>query len=214
MLHENSYGVVFALSPSPARLDDFLAALAEEMPSIGEPQRRARTLTPNHLAVAMWLRLVDDNILLGADVEEARVHGWSLILQSRPAFTRGPAFSRSPTTDLRMHINDPVWKQFCCAEVLTVLAPYVLGATQLPERSDVARIVSLSAQAYATTSLTARSPRRHLPAVEKEFREHGVKLRTAQPPTGHVRLRRIAGGGEPWRVELRNNAVPLRLVHG
>lgn len=214
MLHQNPHSAVFALSPSAARFDDFLAALAKKMPSVKEPQRRARKLTPNHLAVAMWLPLACDGVLLGADVEEARVHGWSLILEEQTCIHALASVFKIPHHGSENAHHQRVWEELCDAKVLGVLAPYVLAATQLPKRSDVERIMALTEQAYATASLGARAPRRYPPPVEKEFKDHRIRLRAAQPPTGHVRLRRIEGGSEPWRVELRSSAVPLDRVHG
>lgn len=75
-----------------------------------------------------------------------------------------------------------VWEELCDAKVLGVLAPYVLAATQLPKPSDVERIMALTEQTYATASLGARAPTRYPPPVEKEFKDHGIRLRAAQPP--------------------------------
>ena len=213
MLHENPLSSVFALSPSAARFDDFLAALAKQMPSVQEPQRRARNLMQNHLAVAMWLQLGDGCVLLGADVEETGVRGWSLILEEQTCIQAPASVFKIPHHGSENAHHERVWKELCGAKVLGVLTPYVLGARQLPKRSDVSRIMAHAPQAYATASLRSLAPLRYPRPVEKEFRDRGIKLRAAQPPTGHVRLRRASGGGQAWKLELRNNAVPLDRVH-
>jgi hypothetical protein len=205
---------VYALSPSNDRLRDFLARAATSMPALKATRTRVGDMSPNAIAVAIFIDLGTDAVLLGADVEETPGGAWSTIVASSEAM-RG---HRSSIYKVAHHGSETgecaaIWDTLLLPSPFAILTPNTRLSRPLPSEEAVERILQRTPHAYATTRLTSTAPRRRGIAVERTLRENGWKIRAVEPKAGHVRLRRRLGsqaGG--WSVELRGNATHLRHI--
>lgn len=213
LIHQNQMCSIYSLSPSSDRHDDFLQNLAAQMPRVKSVQRRARALEPNHLSAAIWIDLPHDGVLLGSDVEEKNGQGWSLIFEEQTCIRTQASVFKVPHHGSHNAHYDKVWAEVCNPGVNAVLSPFVRGSTRLPTLEDCERICGLANQAYATASPVGGSAQRYEPALRKEFGELGIKLRAAQPKTGHVRLRGSVFNGLDWSIELSGPAMPLKNIY-
>jgi hypothetical protein len=206
---------VYALSPSNERIRDFLARVAASMPALEATQRTGvGDMSPNAIAVAMFIDLGTDAVLLGADVEETPGSAWSTIIMSSEAM-RG---RRSSMYKVAHHGSETgecaaIWDTLLLSNPFAILTPNTRLRRPLPSAEAVERIVQRTPHAYSTARLTSTAPRRRDVAVERTLREHNWKIRAAEPKAGHVRLRRSLGDptGE-WCVDLRGNATHLRHI--
>jgi hypothetical protein len=203
-----------ALSPSDERIKDFLVRVAANMPTLKTTRTRVGDMSPNAIAIAIFIDLVTDAILLGADVEETPGGAWSTIVVSSEAL-RG---RRSSVYKVAHHGSETgecaaVWEKLLLPSPFAVLTPNIRLAKPLPSAEAVERILQRTPHAYSTARITSTAPRRRNIAVERTLRENGWKIRTAEPKAGHVRLRRRLGDptGE-WSVELRGNATHLEHI--
>lgn len=203
--------VVTTLSPSDKQIELFFAEIAGMTPAARETKRRAVSRSPNHVAVAIWIAAGNDSLLLGSDLEETKdpLTGWSVIVASkeRPvgaASVIKVAHHGSPTGH-----SDDVWDSMVAKGAYAILTPFVRGSVSLPGDEDVKRIVDSSENAYSTSRSEVRASPRRDPAVERMIRETVGRIRTAEPKSGHVRLRKKFGNSDPWSVELFGNAGRL-----
>jgi hypothetical protein len=163
-----------------------------------------------------WVSVGELALLLGADLEERGRQdlGWSAIvgMTDRPAGKAG--YFKIPHHGSSNGHHDSVWTDLLMPEPIAVLTPWSRGSG-LPTMGDVARISALSAASFSTSNFRTAPIRRRPPAVERQIRETVGKIRSAQLPTGQVRLR---NGGQSamdmWCIETMHAACHLQSLLG
>ena len=200
---------IWSLSPNDETFRDFLRVIGDLVPSEGETKARIPNLSPNEIAVALWVEVDDVVVLLGSDLER---RGWVEVLQSaaRPA-GRASAF-KIPHHGSANADAPEVWARMLDDNPFAVLTPWRRGGHALPSQQDVQRILSNTENAYASArgaSVTRASVRRD-PMVERMIRRAGIGLRRLAISRGAVRLRRAIGARDRWQVELFEPACHLQ----
>lgn len=200
---------IWTLSPNSATFLNFLQQVGSLLPEQGETRRRIPSLTPNRVAVVLWVNIGDIALLLGSDMEKP---GWADILHSTTRPTGKASVFKVPHHG-SANADDPgVWQNMLETHPWAVLAPWRRGGRILPNRHDVQRILSCTPNAYSTVphnQLTA-SPVRRENMVNKTLQEAGVRLRSVSLSTGAVRLRRTGENQAQWRVEFFGSACALK----
>lgn len=204
---------VTTLSPSSREYEIFLQGISLLIPPPNKTKIRARNLTPNHTAVALWVEIGDIRILLGSDVEEKGdpSTGWSAIVQSANRPQGRASLYKIPHHGSRTGHHDQVLSDMIADPAIAVLSPFYSGRTKLPTSKDIARILKATPESYITTSDSAPKCRTARPAaVERTIRETVKKIRLIQPPMGRVTIRN-EGKTNPncWNVDLSPSACQL-----
>jgi hypothetical protein len=200
---------VWALSPSSTSFVRAIAAFAALSSDPNRPNRSVADVKPNEASVVLWCEIADAIILLGADLEESSdPHtGWRAIVASttRPS-GRANVFKVPHHGSVTAH-NPSVWTDLLIDSPTALVSPFRRGSVVLPTMTDGVRICSLAGKAYNSQ---ARVPAKESwdPTVEAVVAEATVSFGDAEPPPGHVRLRRPIAGGT-WSVELFGGAAPL-----
>ena len=199
---------IWSLSPADGAFLNFLREVGRLLPKVGRAETRIPSLSPNDVAVVLWIAVGDFAVLLGADLEQG---GWLAILQSdeRPTGTAS-AFKVRWSHHGSESAHEPgVWERMLDPESVAVLTPWQRGGRVLPSRRDRQRILSYTPNAYvtATTDSTGQARRRSA-LVERTIRQSGIKLRRTLTPDA-VRLRRGIASGAQWEVELFGTACHL-----
>ena len=198
---------IWSLSPNDANFLKFLKTIADLLPEVGRSKTRIPSLSPNDVAVALWVKVEDIAVLLGSDLEK---RGWVEILQNAsPPNGKASAFKVPHHGSKNAHEPD-VWKRMLAPDPFAVLTPWRKGSRTLPSQQDVQRILSFTTNAYASERLgsSTRSPVSRINMVERTIRESGVDLRRLAP--GAVRLRRPIGLQAQWKVETFGAACHLK----
>ena len=179
------------------------------MPGEGKSKTRIPSLSPNDVAVALWVKVEDIAVLLGSDLEK---RGWVEILQNagRPN-DKASAFKVPHHGSKSAHAPE-VWERMLDPDPFAVLTPWHRGGSDLPSQQDVRRILSCTTNAYATVRIgsSTRAPVSRSSMVKRTIRESGVKLRRLAMSTGAVRLRRPLGSRTRWKVEMFGSACHLQ----
>ena len=200
---------IWSLSPHNAEFVRFLKAIASLFPKEGETKARIPDVSPNNVAVVLWIRVGETVILLGTDLA---ANGWVKIVGSkgRPQM-RGTAFKVPHHGGASAH-EPSVWRTMLEDDPVVVLTPWRLAGRALPTQEDMLRILSETGHAYATADPARRDrPRkRRMPAVERTIRQSDIKLRGSRPHSGGVRLRRRINIEMEWKVTLFEGASHLR----
>jgi hypothetical protein len=145
-------------------------------------------VSPNNVAVVLWVQVGNVGIILGSDLEESHsvTLGWQAIMNStrRPA-GRAHVFKVPHHGSENAH-SDDVWDNLLEPSPIAVLTPYARGRKPLPSESDIARMKGKTEQLYATARPGGWRSKSRDPAVERII---GRRLRSLTGDTGHVRVR-------------------------
>jgi beta-lactamase superfamily II metal-dependent hydrolase len=200
---------LYALSPSDERVAQFISRVAAQLPKALQPMRRAPDLQPNDVAVALLLRLGNDSVLLGADLEEIPGNGWTMIVNDSQCIREPASVFKVAHHGSENGHCDAVWDQLLASNSIAVLTPWRRGGHSLPKESDVQRILGRTQNAYSTATPVSTSPSRRENAVERMLRVQRIKVRLAHPRPGHVRLRRKLNDAQ-WQVQTDGTATHLK----
>lgn len=204
---------IFSLSPSDARIQQFLLLIGQYRAQRGQTRRAVRDLHPNLVSVVLRIVFGNDAVLLGADLQENPHNGWTTITTTSQVLN-GP---RATVFKIPHHGSENAHADVQWTHLLTnpisVLTPYNRGAHRLPTEADVQRIRNLSASAYATARLSSVSPRKLDPSVARSLTEGNIKIRTAEIKMGHVQFRRkMSDPPGCWKHRLFGNAVSIDQI--
>ena len=196
---------IWALSPADDVFLSFIRAIGGLLPNVGQAETRIPSLSPNDVAVVLWVEVGDISVLLGSDLER---RGWAKILQddARPTGTAS-AFKVSHHGAASGDVPE-VWQRMLDAVPTAVLTPWRRGNRMLPTSRDVQRILTRTPNAYATATIDAVRPARRDRTVERTIRESGIRLRRMSAPSA-VRLRRPIAAHTQWQVDLLGTACHL-----
>ncbi|MBX3429849.1 MAG: hypothetical protein KF779_09725 [Hyphomonadaceae bacterium] len=201
---------VEALSPSAQDLADFLQALATRQSLKRKFAEAAMPLGRNDVSVVLALRVGDESVLLGADLEQ-RSHqhrGWNAILNSAARHPTKSSSFKIPHHGSKNAHNSNVWTQMLTPEPLSLVAPWNRGS-KLPTVADGQRILSATPRAFITNSYLQRKIKLDIAAVRNTIKESEIALTGAPLQLGHVRARKRPGETS-WRVSLSGDAVHLQ----
>ncbi len=196
----------WALAPTDVVFLDFLQELRRLLPEPGQAETRIRSLSPNDVAVALWIAVGDIAVLLGSDLEQ---RGWLSVLQDTARPTGTASVFKVPHHGGASAHEPGVWERLLEREPVAVLTPWRRGGSVLPTRRDRRRILASTPNAFMTEGTGAPAAARRRPSVvERTIRQSGIRLRRFPEPDA-IRLRRKIGPGTQWRVERFGSACHL-----
>lgn len=205
---------IWTFSPSDEEFDNFLAWVASQMPLAGETRRIAVKRLRNDLSVVIYVKVGDDVILLGGDLEEEGklTTGWSavLALQGRP--TAKAKVFKVPHHGSKTGHHDGMVTMLLDLAPIAVIAPFKNGSVSLPTESDIKRITSYAKDAHATASLQGKASEKYDRTVQKTIDQVARRFSTIKAEPGVVRLRKKVGVTEDWRTEYFGSATQLSKI--
>ena len=198
---------IWSLSPHNAEFVRFLRSIGTLFPREGQTNFRVPDVSPNHLAVVLWVQVHDVAVLLGADLERA---GWVQILDSPGRIQTGATAFKIPHHGAASAYEPRVWRELLDPNPVAVLTPWRRGGHVLPTPDDVRCLLGETDNAFVTSRVgrTVR-PRRRDRAIERSIREANIRLRRIAPQRCGLRLRRPIHGGAAWSVERFGDACGL-----
>ena len=198
---------IWSLSPHNAEFVRFLRSIATLFPQEGQTNFRVPDVSPNHLAVVLWVQVQDVAVLLGADLERA---GWVQILDSPGRVQTGATAFKVPHHGAASAYEPRVWRELLDPNPVAVLTPWRRGGHVLPSPEDVRCLLGATNNAFVTSAVgrTGR-PRRRDRAIERSIREANIRLRRITPQRCALRLRRHTHPRAVWSVERFGDASHL-----
>jgi beta-lactamase superfamily II metal-dependent hydrolase len=212
----NQPSEIYALSPSDASVLLAKIDISKLSPEVGETKRRIPTLLPNHSSVALLLKIGEDSILLGADLQETgnTGTGWMAIINSGNRPSGKASFFKIPHHGSVTSNNPQIWSELIEPKPISALTPFINGNIFLPTRDDVDRICNVTDKAFSTSILKYPKFKNRPKMVEKQLREMGIKIRQAYLSPGQIRARgRYVDKKINWTVQLLGGAVNLREIY-
>ena len=189
---------IWSLSPHNDEFVQFLRSIGTLFPRVGETTRRVGDVSPNQVAVVLWIQVHDTVVLLGADLER---RGWVKIVESRGRpQERGTAF-KVPHHGGASAYEPRVWREMLEPNPVAVLTPWRRGGRALPDQDDMRCILAETEHAYLTSRPNhGAGPRPRDRGVERSIREANIRLRQIIRRRGGVRLRRQVNTDTDWLV--------------
>ena len=200
---------IWALSPHDSNFLAFLKIISGLITKEGESKRRIPSLSPNNVAVALWVKVKDIALLLGSDLERI---GWVEILQDKDRPNGKASVFKVPHHGSKNAYKPGVWKQMLNPNPFAVITPWRKGGSNLPTPEDVQRILSYTTNAYVTAGIgsSSLSPAHRISMVRRTIKESGIQLRRLAMSPGAVRLRRPIRSRTQWKVETFGPARHLK----
>lgn len=206
ILFQHGNSEIRSLSPHDGVFQAFLQSVGQLLPGRGETKGRIPSLYPNEIAVVLWVRIGESEILLGSDLE---VGGWKAILQS-PVRPQGAASIFKIPHHGSQNAHEPdVWKHMLAHEPFAILTPWSRGSGVLPTQGDVQRIRSCTLNAYTTKKSTRGRSKRRRNEIERSVRESSINLRRSVVMPGIIRLRQKIDSKNEWDIDLLDGACRL-----
>jgi len=201
---------IWSLSPSDQAFQRFLRSISGLVTNRGgRGEMRVPDLSPNKVAIALWVRVDDVTMLLGSDLEK---RGWTEILQSRQRPTAKASVFKIPHHGSESADAPEVWEHMLDFDPTAVLTPWRRGGRAVPNQREVELILSRTSKAYVTarSSSSKRGPAGRRSVVTRTIRESGIKLRQLSMSPGAVRLRYQLGSRTQLSVETFGAACHLK----
>ena len=198
---------IWSLSPHDDEFVRFLHSVGTLFPREGQTNTRVPDVSPNHLAVVLWVQVHDVAVLLGADLESA---GWVKILDSPARTQTGATAFKVPHHGAASAYEPRVWRELLDRDPVAVLTPWRRGGHALPSPEDVRCLLGETDHAFVTSRVgrTVR-PRMRDRAIERSIREANIRLRRIVPQRCGLRLRRRIHDAAGWSVERFGDACNL-----
>lgn len=189
-----------ALSPSGRQFTDFLERI-KSFPDTNEGRAKGRIAEPsrNDLSVAMLLRIGQQSVLFGADLEELNhaQKGWRAVVDARRGRRpRSNLFKVPHHGSLNAH-NQDVWNELL-EDPRSIVTPWNTGGRHLPTKADLDRLSDLSLQCYLTSERkVVPLKKRYSADVVRLINASEVKVETTSYSSGYVTVRWVPGDESP-----------------
>ncbi len=197
-----------ALSPSDADTQTFLKRISY-VPNLQGGQR-VEPFEHNDVAIALWISVGNHRILLGSDLETTNdpLRGWDAVFNPHISLDGLATVIKIPHHGSHNGHHERIWNTLLTKSPIATLTTWNRGS-KLPSRSDIARILGLTKDAYITSRLD-KKPSNRLRTVERKLNEVGARVRSLPKRAGHIRLRLDLNTETPqWQISLFNGALPL-----
>jgi hypothetical protein len=192
LLHKNSLGEVFSLSPSSAAVKLGLEEIGSLLPRAGTTKRRLVAQGPNETCVVLSIRVGDRVVVLGADLEAGsdQTIGWKAIVAS-PSPPHGRASCLKVPHHGSKGADEPShWHKHLDPSPIAVVTPYRALRAPIPTEADIARLSERTPFLYCAGSRRGRKTARRSSTVQKLT---ASKLHSIDGSVGHVRVRFLQG---------------------
>ena len=210
-------GEILALSPSSGSLTLSYNEISRLLPLAKSAKRRIVAQSPNHVAMALWVRVGKHSILLGSDLEETgdTNTGWSVIVNSDIRPQENAGVFKVPHHGSETSHQPRVWEEMTTDGSFAILTPFVSGKINLPNQTDANRICDLTENAYITSSTRTKTSKFGAGIVEKTMKEAVRNIREIRGSTGQIRLRmkNPTSGESKWTIELFGSACHLKNLY-
>ena len=204
---------VFTLSPSDKAIEYFecqLSALVKETAA----NKVVTGVSPNHSSVVTVVRIGNDCICLGGDLETTKDQdtGWSAVLNTQLLPQKAISVFKVPHHGSSNAYAPEFWGEAIKPDNIAALTPYARGRKKLPAPEDVKNIYRHTSNAFITAPTRAGKEKKRPAKENKIIRSLGYEVREIPFDYGHICLRKKIGRDEPWRIELRGKALELKRL--
>jgi len=208
---EHIYNVeIFSLSPSDTSVTISKTELAELIPNISDSKCKLIDQNANKVAVALWVKIEDVNIILGSDLENYndKSIGWKAVLFSENRPHEKASIIKVPHHGSNNAHCEDMWNQMMVSDPVALLTPYASGSKPLPSKIDIRNIKSHTNKLYCTARPKFSKTVKRNSAINKTINEMAHTFCTIEGAMGHVQVRFSIENPEP-QIRCFNGAKKL-----
>ena len=202
---------VFALSPSNGAYSLALIEVGQLIPRGDFSKRRIIAQQPNHVSVAIWVKVEEINFLLGSDLENLVdcSLGWQAVILSNRRPAGRALVVKVPHHGSENAYCEEMWREMVVpSDPIALLTPFSAGKKPLPTQNGIGKIKQHTNEIFITGPI--KKPTLKLdPAVAKTIKEMVLDRRTLDGPMGHVRVRIPLGSDPTPHIEMFEGASKL-----
>lgn len=211
LLPDHSPLEVFTLFPSDGSIQFFEKQL-EGIVKGAAPNRAFSTISPNHSSVVTVVKIGDDHICLGGDLENTTDDkmGWKAVLNAELLPQGTVSVFKVPHHGSVNAYCPEFWKEATAKNPIAGLTPFAKGPKKLPSHTDITNIYQHTDQAYITAPTVGGREKKRDPKANKLIRSLGYNVREIPFSFGQVRLRKKIGQMGRWAVTLNGKATELK----
>jgi len=205
---------VISLSPSDHSILLSNNQIARLMPEVDTEKRRLLSITPNHAAVVLWIRINDINVLLGSDLEitAEKKCGWIAVLDSKIRPEGKADVFKVPHHGSESSDHPRIWAEMVSDDAVIVVTPFRSGKTRLPKETDIQRICNQRTECFITAIERDKKVKTDRKIDKIINKSGGIKSRKpVNSGFGQVRLRTVlaSNSSAKWNVETFSRAGKL-----
>lgn len=202
---------IIALSPSDTSVIETIGHFATEYVKVAEnPNFVFSKNGQNHNSVVLLIKINDDAIILGADLEVLKDinKGWKSVLLSESIKNTSSIIFKVPHHGSSTAYCKRLWHDFLSQNVYAILTPWKLGHRFLPNVANKETILSHTSSAFITSDIPKVSIVKRDLQVTKIVNQLDINLTKIPFEYGHVRMRKEIGISG-WDIELFGSAINL-----
>lgn len=201
------------LSPSDQEFQNSLIELSKLVDDLQGTKRRAIVQSPNNVSIVLWVRIGNDSILLGSDMEKSNDEncGWRAISNCQVINNYVASFYKVAHHGSETGYDPEIWNKLLIPNPTVALTPFMKGRHKIPTNIDIRRICAHSTNFFATKLISGKRPIERPRIVEKQIKEiKGLNIKPVIYSTGHLRFRKSFNNSKSnWKVDLFNEAEQI-----
>lgn len=203
-VHQNISNSIYvnSLSPSSKAIINSFNFIKKALTQANERKAIIKD-NPNDNSIVLHFRIDDQNILLGADLED----GWEEVMKTYAIGNTQSQIFKIPHHGSKTSYCEELWLKHFNSNTIGLITPWKLGVNYLPTQSDIDRIKSHDIASHITSHPNSVKIKKRDNKVNKVINELDFLVREQTYEFGVVRLRKKLG--EEWRIQLFGSAMKL-----
>ena len=193
LLHrdQNEHITMTALSPSDQCITEAKGQFGRALVKPNETKRKAIRLEPNHVAVALWIAIDGNILLLGSDLEKYKNDrmGWNAVVLSSTRPNGKAKIVKVPHHGSNNAYCENMWRQMVDSDPYALVTPFSSGDKPLPSEGGIDNLRRHTSNIYCTGEPKGYKAQRRDSIVEKHMKDVLTDRRSIYGSMGHVRIR-------------------------
>ena len=182
---------IISLSPSDYTLQQFDAEISTLITEFGRSSMKIVSKSPNAKSVAIFVKLGDHRVILGADLEvsiDNDKEGWVHILDNNQVIDKGSGLFKIPHHGSENGYYSRIWNELLLSKPTSKLTPWN-KKNKLPQDDMLKKYASHTNNLFMTSSLKEPTPKKRDNKIQKAIKSMNLKITEVKYEPGIIRNR-------------------------
>lgn len=195
---------IIALSPSDFVVNEYDKEISELITEYGYSNRKIVCQTPNDKSIALLIKINDQRIILGSDLEVGvdNRKGWLCILNESQSIDSKSSLFKIPHHGSISGYHERIWDELVTDNVVANLTPWNRN-TQLPKKEMLIKYKKHTDELYITSNSYSNKAKERERSIAKAINRFNDTLREIKYKLGIIRCRiAVEQKNGPWQIKL------------